>query len=125
MAQVLPSAIMNALSLIPLFEKNGWAEVNHRPSQRTGFKIAVVGSGPAGLSAAWRLNKLGHSGDCLRSVSDPIGGLLMYGIPNMKLDKEIVQRRIDVMSKLGVNFVANTEIGRDITADELLEYNMI
>ena len=80
----------------------------------------MVGSGPAGLSAAWRLNKLGHS-VTVYERSDRFGGLLMYGIPNMKLDKEIVQRRIDVMSKLGVNFVANTEIGRDITADELLE----
>ena len=53
--------------------------------------------------------------------SDRFGGLLMYGIPNMKLDKKIVQRRIDTMASIGINFVANTEIGRDITAEELLE----
>ena len=98
--------------------ENGWVEDSGRPSFRTGFKVAVVGSGPAGLSAAWRLNCLGHT-VTVYERSDRFGGLLMYGIPNMKLDKDIVQRRIDVMAKLGINFVANTEIGRDITAEEL------
>lgn len=100
--------------------ENGWVEESGRPEFRTGFKVAVVGSGPAGLSAAWRLNKLGHT-VTVYERSDRFGGLLMYGIPNMKLDKDIVQRRIDVMSRLGINFVANTEIGRDITAQELMD----
>lgn len=100
--------------------ENGWVEESGRPSHRTGFKVAIVGSGPAGLSAAWRLNKLGHS-VTVYERSDRFGGLLMYGIPNMKLDKEIVQRRIDVMTKLGINFIANTEIGRNVTAEELQE----
>ncbi|MCI5871628.1 glutamate synthase subunit beta [Streptococcus sp.] len=99
--------------------ENGWVEESGRPKERTGFKIAIVGSGPAGLSAAWRLNKLGHS-VTVYERSDRFGGLLMYGIPNMKLDKSIVQRRIDTMKNLGVTFIANTEIGRDITADDLL-----
>lgn len=64
--------------------ENGWVEESGRPSQRTGFKIAVVGSGPAGLSAAWRLNKLGHS-VTVYERSDRFGGLLMYGIPNMEI----------------------------------------
>ena len=100
--------------------ENGWVEESGRPNYRTGFKIAVIGSGPAGLSTAWCLNKLGHT-VTVYERSDRFGGLLMYGIPNMKLDKEIVQRRIDLMEKLGINFVANTEVGRDVTADELLK----
>ena len=100
--------------------ENGWVEESGRPNYRTGFKVAVIGSGPAGLSAAWCLNKLGYT-VTVYERSDRFGGLLMYGIPNMKLDKEIVQRRIDLMEKLGINFVANTEVGRDVTADELLK----
>ncbi|MDZ5439078.1 glutamate synthase subunit beta [Enterococcus cecorum] len=98
--------------------ENGWVKESGQPAQRTGFKVAIVGSGPAGLSAAWRLNQLGHEVTVFER-SDRFGGLLMYGIPNMKLDKEIVQRRIDLMAELGIHFVANTEIGRDITAEEL------
>ncbi|WP_286784040.1 glutamate synthase subunit beta, partial [Streptococcus sp. UBA4344] len=90
------------------------------PKVRSGKKIAVVGSGPAGLAVADLLNRRGHNVTVFER-EDHVGGLLMYGIPNMKLDKEIVQRRIDLMEKLGITFVANTEVGRDITADELLK----
>ncbi|HSA60512.1 MAG TPA: glutamate synthase subunit beta [bacterium] len=89
------------------------------PARRTGKKVAVVGSGPAGLSAAAQLNKAGHAVTVFERA-DRIGGLLMYGIPNMKLDKkEVVQRRIDLMAAEGVRFVTNTEIGKDIPAAKL------
>ncbi|WP_369674545.1 FAD-dependent oxidoreductase, partial [Enterococcus faecium] len=84
----------------------------------TGYKIAIIGSGPAGLSAAWRLNQLGHSVTVFEK-SDRLGGLLMYGIPNMKLDKKVVQKRIDLMTELGVTFVTNTEIGKTISYEDL------
>lgn len=101
----------------------GWEEgwiVPNPPEQRTGKKIAIVGSGPAGLSAAAQLNSAGHT--CtVYERDDRIGGLLMYGIPNMKLEKWIVDRRIEQMREEGVEFVTNTEIGKDIPATDLLE----
>lgn len=98
--------------------KNGWVVDSGKPLHRTGKKIAIVGSGPAGIAAAWRLNQLGHS-VTLFERDDRFGGFLMYGIPNMKLPKEIVQRRIDTLRQIGVKLVPNTEVGKDITADEL------
>lgn len=100
--------------------ENDWVKPTGMPKEKTGFKIAVIGSGPAGLSAAWRLNQLGHE-VTVYERSDRFGGLLMYGIPNMKLDKKVVQRRIDVMMEVGITFIANTEIGVDITAEELYQ----
>lgn len=99
------------------FEED-WVKESGLPGEATGFKVAIIGSGPAGLSAAWRLNQLGHA-VTVYERSDRFGGLLMYGIPNMKLDKDIVQRRIDLMMDLGITFIANTEIGRDLSAEEL------
>ncbi|MDT2756449.1 glutamate synthase subunit beta [Enterococcus asini] len=96
----------------------GWVKAEGQPGAATGFKVAIVGSGPAGLAAAWRLNQLGHHVTVFER-SDRFGGLLMYGIPNMKLDKEIVQRRIDLMEELGIAFVANTEVGVDISSEKL------
>ena len=90
------------------------------PSRRTGKKIAIVGSGPTGLSAAAQLNKAGHLVTVFER-DDRIGGLLMYGIPNMKIDKAIVQRRIDLLAQEGVNFVTNTEVGRNYPAEQLFE----
>jgi glutamate synthase (NADPH/NADH) small chain len=89
------------------------------PLERTGKKVAVVGSGPAGLACAAQLNRAGHSVTVFER-DDRVGGLLMYGIPNMKLDKKVVQRRIDLMVKEGVRFVTNTEVGVDCPADRLL-----
>jgi glutamate synthase (NADPH) small chain len=89
------------------------------PLERTGKKVAVVGSGPAGLACAAQLNRAGHSVTIFERHDRP-GGLLMYGIPNMKLDKKIVQRRIDLMAKEGVRFLTNTEVGRNYPADRLL-----
>ena len=89
------------------------------PLERTGRKVAVVGSGPAGLACAVQLNRAGHSVTVYERHDRP-GGLLMYGIPNMKLDKRIVKRRIDLMLKEGIRFVTNTEVGVNYPADRLM-----
>lgn len=89
----------------------GWM-VPHPPHHRTGKTVAIIGSGPSGLAAADQLNRVGHS-VTVYERSDRIGGLLMYGIPNMKLDKAIVQRRVDLMAAEGVNFVTSTSVGPD------------
>ena len=98
----------------------GWVEEGGKPGPRTDKKVAVVGSGPAGLSAAWRLNQLGHT-VTVYERADRLGGLLMYGIPNMKLDKKIIDRRIAVMEKLGIEFITKCDVGKDISADEMNE----
>ena len=96
-----------------------WVKPNP-PTRRTGKKVAIVGSGPAGLAAAAQLNSAGH--ECtVYERSDRIGGLLMYGIPNMKLEKWIVERRIDLLKEEGVTFVTETEIGKDIHSKELMD----
>lgn len=104
--------------IIDLAFENGWVKEN-KVKSRTGKKVAVVGSGPSGLSTAYYLNAVGHSVRVYER-NDRIGGLLMYGIPNMKLDKKIVQRRIDLLTESGVVFINNREIGVDISAEELL-----
>ncbi|WP_421654583.1 glutamate synthase small subunit [Leptothermofonsia sp. ETS-13] len=99
--------------------EKGWITPNP-PSKRTGKKVAIVGSGPAGLAAAAQLNTAGHW-VTVYERSDRPGGLLMYGIPNMKLDKEkVVLRRINVLEAEGVTFVCNTEIGKDLPVETLL-----
>ena len=90
------------------------------PKVRTGKKIAVVGSGPAGLAAADQLNRRGHLVTVFERA-DRVGGLLMYGIPNMKLQKEFVQRRVDLMAAEGVTFCTGCDVGRDVSAQALLE----
>ncbi len=80
------------------------------PENRTAKNVAVIGSGPAGLAAAAQLNKVGHS-VTVYERADRIGGLLMYGIPNMKLGKDVVQRRVDILKKEGINFVTNADVG--------------
>ncbi len=98
----------------------GWV-VPEPPAQRTGKRVAVVGSGPAGLSAAAQLNRAGHE-VTVYEREDRIGGLLMYGIPNMKLDKRgVVQRRVDILAKEGIHFVTGMEVGKDLPADRLLK----
>lgn len=97
----------------------GWV-TPEPPERRTGKKVAVVGSGPAGLASAAQLNRAGHW-VTVYERDDRIGGLLMYGIPNMKLDKEIVQRRVDLMAEEGVKFVTNAAVGVDISAKKLRE----
>jgi glutamate synthase (NADPH/NADH) small chain len=97
----------------------GWI-VPRPPAGSSGKRVAVVGSGPAGLACAAQLNKAWHQVTVFERA-DRIGGLLMYGIPNMKLDKALVQRRVDLLAAEGVRFVTRTEIGRDLTLNELQE----
>ncbi|MCG3148742.1 MAG: Glutamate synthase [NADPH] small chain [Verrucomicrobiae bacterium] len=98
----------------------GWV-TPHVPAKRTGKKVAVVGSGPAGLACAAQLNRVGHTVTVFERADRP-GGLLMYGIPNMKLDKrEVVLRRLKVLEQEGVKFVCNTEVGKDYPAEKLLK----
>ncbi len=99
--------------------EKGWI-VPQPPALRTGKQVAVVGSGPAGLSCAAQLNHAGHL-VTVYERADRIGGLLMYGIPNMKLDKQVVQRRVDLMAKEGVKFITGCEVGSDLPAGKLLE----
>jgi len=108
------------VSIIDKGWDEGWV-VPQPPAIRTGKKVAVVGSGPAGLSAAAQLNKAGHTVTVFERADRP-GGLLMYGIPNMKLDKEqIVLRRIKQLEAEGVTFVCNTEVGKDLATEKLLK----
>jgi glutamate synthase (NADPH) small chain len=88
------------------------------PEHRTGKRVAVVGSGPAGLACADQLNIVGHE-VMVFERADRIGGLLTYGIPNMKLDKELVERRIDILRAGGIRFKTGVEIGKDIPVEQL------
>lgn len=89
------------------------------PQVRSGKKIAVIGSGPSGLSVADTLNHRRHSVTVFER-SDRIGGLLMYGIPNMKLEKQVIERRTELMRAEGVTFVTNADVGNNVSADEIL-----
>lgn len=95
----------------------GWVSP-YSVEYRTGKKIAIVGSGPAGLAAADELNKVGHNVSVFER-EDRIGGLLMYGIPNMKLGKDIVDRRVNLLQESGIRFITNVNVGKDITTSKL------
>jgi glutamate synthase (NADPH/NADH) small chain len=100
--------------------EKGWV-IPEAPKKRTGKKVAVVGSGPAGLCAAAQLNRAGHWVTVFERADRP-GGLLMYGIPNMKLDKEkVVNRRLKQMEREGVAFKCNCEVGKDISSEQLMK----
>lgn len=101
--------------------EEGWI-VPRLPLFKTGKNVAIVGSGPAGLAAADCLNQHGHK-VTVYEREDQVGGLLMYGIPNMKLKKETVARRVRLLAEEGVGFVTNTEIGRQVSASDLQAAN--
>lgn len=108
----------NEYAIIENAYEKGYA-APHPPKVRTGKKVAVIGSGPSGLAVADQLNKRGHLVTVFER-HDRIGGLLMYGIPNMKLEKQIIDRKIEVMKAEGITFVTNTDIGKDIKPAKLL-----
>ena len=95
------------------------------PQVRTGKRVAVVGSGPSGLAAAQQLNKRGHQ-VTVYERNDRIGGLLRYGIPNMKLDKKVIDRRLELMEAEGIEFVTNANVGENVSAEKLMkEYDAV
>jgi glutamate synthase (NADPH/NADH) small chain len=107
-------------SIIDRAFDEGWVKPEP-PAFRTGKKVAVVGSGPAGLSAAAQLNKAGHWVTVFERA-DRVGGLLMYGIPNMKLEKQaVVQRRVNLLQAEGIDFITNCEVGVNYTATQLFD----
>ena len=104
--------------------EEGWVEPRV-PKHRLNTRIAVIGSGPAGLTAADEMNAWGHHVDVFERDVKP-GGLLMYGIPNMKLDKALVERRIRLMEEAGITFKCGIDVGKEIGLDELdAEYDAI
>ena len=114
-----PVSIKNIeCSIIDRAFAEGWIKPNP-PAVRSGKTVAVVGSGPSGLACADQLNKMGHL-VTLYERADRIGGLMMYGVPNMKCDKEeIIQRRVDIMAAEGINFLTSIAVGKDIGTSEL------
>jgi len=99
--------------------ESGWV-VPHPPIARTGRTVAIIGSGPAGLACASQLNQAGHLVTIFERADRP-GGLLMYGIPNMKLDKSVVQRRLDLMAAEGIKFVTGVNVGVEYGADRITD----
>lgn len=108
----------NEKSIIDRAFEEGLIKANP-PSYRSGKKIAVIGSGPSGLAAADSLNKNGHLVTVFER-DDRFGGLLMYGIPNMKLDKIVIDRRVNILKEEGIEFVANTNVGKDYPVRKIL-----
>ncbi|MFI8575642.1 glutamate synthase subunit beta [Rossellomorea aquimaris] len=106
-------------SIIEKGFEEGWV-IPEPPEHRTGKRVAVVGSGPAGLSSAAQLNKAGHLVTVFEK-NDRVGGLLTYGIPEMKLPYSVVKRRVDILEEEGIEFVTNTEVGKDYTVENLRE----
>ena len=114
----------NELYTIETAYTNNWMKA-FIPSVRSDKKVAIIGSGPAGLALAHDLNRRGHAVTVFEK-EDRLGGLLMYGIPNMKLEKKVIQRRLDILTEEGIVFKTNVNVGKDITKKELeKEYDAI
>lgn len=114
----------NEHAIIEKAYEEGWAAAKP-PKVRTGKKIAVIGSGPSGLAAADQLNRRGHQ-VTVYERADRIGGLLMYGIPNMKLEKQIIDRKAAVMKEEGVVFITDADVGKNVKASKILkEYDSV
>ncbi|SDB05227.1 glutamate synthase (NADPH/NADH) small chain [Pseudobutyrivibrio sp. YE44] len=109
----------NEKAIIEYAYANGLAKANP-PKQRTGKSVAVIGSGPAGLAVADQLNRRGHS-VTVYERNDNVGGLLRYGIPNMKLEKQIIDRKVKIMEEEGVSFIVNANVGVDVKAKDLTD----
>lgn len=107
----------NEYAIVERAYAEGYAKAQP-PKVRTGKRVAVIGSGPAGLASADQLNRRGHT-VTVYERSDRVGGLLMYGIPNMKLEKSVIERRVAVMKEEGVEFRTNVNVGKDISAEAL------
>ncbi len=107
----------NEKAVIEYAYENGLVK-EKTPAVRTGKKVAVIGSGPSGLAAAQMLNRRGHE-VTVYERNDRVGGLLRYGIPNMKLDKSLIDRRVSLMEEAGIKFVVNANVGKDISAEDL------
>ena len=103
--------------------EEGWI-VSQKPTKRTGKTIAIVGSGPAGLAAAQQLNRVGHS-VVVYERDDQIGGLLRYGIPNFKLEKEIIDRRVDILKEEGIEFKTNVNVGVNYPVASLKDFDAV
>ena len=103
--------------------EEGWI-VPQKPTKRTGKTIAIVGSGPAGLAAAQQLNRVGHS-VVVFERDDQIGGLLRYGIPNFKLEKEIIDRRVDILKEEGIEFRTNVNVGVNYPVASLKDFDAV
>lgn len=106
-------------SIVEKAFENGWVKPKP-PKKRTDFKVAIIGSGPAGLASAAQLNKAGHTVTVFERA-DQIGGLIRYGIPDFKLNKDIIDRRLAVMEAEGISFKTNLNVGIDIKAEKLLD----
>lgn len=109
----------NEYAIIENAYKEGYAKPRI-PAVRTGKTVAVIGSGPSGLATADQLNQRGHK-VTVYERSDRVGGLMMYGIPNMKLEKHIVERKVEIMKQEGIEFVTNADVGKDIKAADIIK----
>ncbi len=109
----------NEYAIVERAYEEGWAKAQP-PAIRTGKSVAIIGSGPAGLAAADQLNRRGHAVTVFER-SDRVGGLLMYGIPNMKLEKSVIERRVAIMREEGITFRTGVNVGQDISAQEITE----